>query len=565
MFKEYHLHTLLFIGIYFLSINTFIAQDQLYLNITGNSKNETKLIDSLSYKKSHENYISIKKELTSLQEKLFLLGYIDLELFEKKQDSIYELSFLLNKRYNHLKLNFAPNTLSLSISNQFKKNIKDDHIVIKTNESLDFLNNITDHYVNTGSPFSTIQVKKIHKQHDTIIGSLHINITKQRILDHIIIRGYKKFPLSYLKYYAKIKSKTLFDKKAILSKTLKIDNLPFSKNIKSPDILFTKDSTQLFLYLKKIPSNNFEGFLGFTTNSETNKIEFTGNVNLSLYNNLNYGEKLQIIYRSDGREQQLFNINTHLPYIFKSPIGLKASLEIFKKDSSFVSTQQNLGINYNITPRTEVTLGYKNISSSNLLNTIPSNNTIQDLTASYFTTEINYLKEGNSLIKPKNIQIHTVNDFGQRKNTSNSIFQFRNTTSLVYTLPLNNRNALYLNNITGYLSSEDIFENELFRFGGINSIRGFEENSIPASFYNVIRSEYRYLLSSNLYVNSIIDYAYFEEQTSSITQNLTSFGIGLGLKNKTGLFKIIFANGKSNNQNFSFSNTKIHIKLITKF
>ena len=55
------------------------------------------------------------------------------------------------------------------------------------------------------------------------------------------------------------------------------------------------------------------------------------------------------------------------------------------------------------------------------------------------------------------------------------------------------------------IESETYLSNELIRFGGINSIRGFEENSIDASRLGVLASEYRYQLSPNLYIHSIIE------------------------------------------------------------
>ena len=51
-----------------------------------------------------------------------------------------------------------------------------------------------------------------------------------------------------------------------------------------------------------------------------------------------------------------------------------------------------------------------------------------------------------------------------------------------YIFNLNYKNSIYLKNSTQLLNSENYLTNELFRFGGINSIRGFNENSIDASF-----------------------------------------------------------------------------------
>jgi outer membrane protein assembly factor BamA len=103
--------------------------------------------------------------------------------------------------------------------------------------------------------------------------------------------------------------------------------------------------------------------------------------------------------------------------------------------------------------------------------------------------------------------------------------------------------------------------NELYRFGGINSIRGFNENSLQGNFFSSILSEYRYLVSSELYVHSIIDYGYFSDSTSSISDNLFGIGFGFGLLTKNGLLNMVYANGNSGNQNIQLSNSVVHLSL----
>ncbi len=56
-------------------------------------------------------------------------------------------------------------------------------------------------------------------------------------------------------------------------------------------------------------------------------------------NNLNAGEEFTLYWKSDGKNQKTFNIGIELPYIFKSPFGLKANLNIFKQDSTFQNTK----------------------------------------------------------------------------------------------------------------------------------------------------------------------------------------------------------------------------------
>ena len=156
-------------------------------------------------------------------------------------------------------------------------------------------------------------------------------------------------------------------------------------------------------------------------------------------------------------------------------------------------------------------------------------------------------------------------EIGKRTTSSNEADQVRVSGIFSHIFNLNETNSFYIKNSTSFLSSPNYLTNELFRFGGINSIRGFRENSIDASLFSVLNTEYRYLLDRNTYVHSIIDIAYFENKIITIQEELFGFGVGFALNTKAGLFKFNIANGISKNQNIEFANTKIHILFITRF
>ncbi len=107
--------------------------------------------------------------------------------------------------------------------------------------------------------------------------------------------------------------------------------------------------------------------------------------------------------------------------------------------------------------------------------------------------------------------------------------------------------------------------NELFRFGGINSIRGFNENSLQGNLFTSILTEYRYKTTNNLYINSIIDYGYFRDTSNSIDGKIFSFGIGTGILTKNGLLKLVYANGSTSNQEKKLNNSILHISLSVNF
>ena len=115
------------------------------------------------------------------------------------------------------------------------------------------------------------------------------------------------------------------------------------------------------------------------------------------------------------------------------------------------------------------------------------------------------------------------------------------------------------------LNSENYIANELYRFGGINSIRGFNENSLQGNLFTSLLTEYRYVLSPGMYVHSIIDYGYYQDQTTALNDSLIGLGFGFGLLTKNGLFNLIYANGSTNDQAIKLANSIVHISFKSSF
>ena len=509
----------------------------------------------------------MKNEINLLQEKLISLGYLDTEIPNTfyKNDTIYVAKIKLNTKYSVLQLLYDESIIDIPI---IKTNLKtkSNHISLPLRGAKNFLNNLTKQFVNQGKAFTQLELTNIYKKKDTVVATLILRNDKVRMIDKYIIKGYKNFPRSFLRFYGGLKKRMIFNKEKIVSKSKILNTLPFASTIKPPESLFKKDSTHLYLYFKKIPANSFDGFLGFSNAPNSQRLGFNGNINLKLVNNLNYGEELNILYKNDGNEQQRFESSVTLPYLFKTPIGIELKLRIFRKDSSFLNTEQFANITYMIGDKKNLSLGYQVIDSNSLIDNNASNLILTDYKSTFLTTSFRYTKSLRTDIPFATHQEFALHlDVGKRKTQNTSIRQQKGISSLTYLIKLNKKNVIQTKNELGVLISDSYFSNELYRFGGINSIRGFEENAINASLYYLLNTEYRYLLANNLMAHTIIDYAYFEDKSINLTENLTSLGFGFGFKKQNSLYRILFANGKTSNQNFSFSNTKVHISIITNF
>ena len=147
--------------------------------------------------------------------------------------------------------------------------------------------------------------------------------------------------------------------------------------------------------------------------------------------------------------------------------------------------------------------------------------------------------------------------------------QFYLNVNAAYNFELNNKNFININSQSCYLDSKNYITNELFRFGGMNSIRGFSENSLQANFYSAFLTEYRYMFSKSAYIHSIADYAIYQDLTNISNpkkiKNLIGIGIGVGIETKNGILRIILTNGQQNQQEIQLYNTIVNICYNVKF
>lgn len=530
---------------------------------------ETEIIDDFDYNKNHIDFNSISNEIDSIHQLIIKNGYIESthSANTKINDSTFQIKFELNSKYENITIEYNASEINKNIINSISEKKQENHFTIPFLNIQETLELINTKLANNGFPFTKIKLSEITiKNKKTLTATLIIEKDKKkRSLDKIIIKGYRKFPSSYLKRFLKIKPEKTFNIQTIKNKLSTLDNVRFAQQTKEPEILFTKDSTSLYIYLQKKQSNTFDGFLGFNTNEETNKIDFNGYINLELNNNLNYGETFNLLYKSDESEQKNFEATINMPYIFSTPIGTEFTLKILKRDSSFTSVNQKANIFYQLNSKNKVFLGLESTESSNLL-TEEVNIEIQDYKTNFYNLKYVFedRKNLNSLFQTKSFLALEL-AIGKRKTKTNNEKQKKLEIDAFHSFYLNNKNSLYTRLKACLLNSNTYLENELFSFGGINSIRGFQENSILANKYLVFNTEYRYHLSNNIYAHTILDFSNFENKISNTKENLYGFGFGFGMNTKAGLLKFNFANGKTEAQNFKFSNSKIHISLVSIF
>ena len=557
----------IYLNIYTAFFSVFTAQT-LRLTTKSNDSTSQHLIDSINHVKKFKDFKSLQEETRHILQILQKIGCLEseLETVEKYNDSAYIANYYVGPKYTRIKIFYSNEDFTKKELLRYSNEISESYFIIPFENLEHTLNSLNIDKTKNGNTFARVSLKNI-KAFDskTLTANINVSNGSKRTIDQILIKGYNQFPESFIKYHAGIKKGMTLENSVLIRKNNELNSLDFVTTTKPPEILFKEDSTTVYFYLKKLKNNNFDGILGFSSGEEKQGLTLNGYVNLELNNNLNYGEQFSLNYKSDGNEQQNFRVRLSVPYLFKTPLGIETELKIFKRDSTFLTSNQFAKINYQINTKSKAHIGYKSYQSNNLRNESPTNLLVEDYKSKFLLTGYSFIKNQNNILFPIKSMFQINFEIGTKKNNSTKESQLRAETLFYYIFNLNLKNSILIKNNSRLLSSDTYLTNELYQFGGVNSIRGFNENSIDASFFTVLNTEYRYQFNNNLYLHSIFDIAYFENQNIALREKLYSFGFGIGLQTTSGIIKFGVANGNTENQDFNFSNTKIHISITSKF
>ncbi|WP_010137092.1 BamA/TamA family outer membrane protein [Ochrovirga pacifica] len=524
---------------FFLISLHLLAQEK-----TNNNSTFFYLTDSLNSKIQ----LGHLKSYEQVQKKLYKEGYFYFTSELKSSKSVDSIAIDLGKRTDILAIQISSKELQ-----KYLKTKKTEICIIPKDLDV-WIEQLSSYFDEKGENFSEIKLTHQITKNDTLFCNININRSAKRKVDKVVIKGYHRFPKKFIKHY--LHQKKTFSKTLLRETEKKINQLAFVKNKQKPAVLFTKDSTHLYLYLERVKANKLDALLGFSNQGESGDFQFNGHIDIALTNTLHKGESFSFSWKNNGQEQEEILLNLESPYVFNSPLFVGYSLNIYKQDSSFVNTQNKFLLGYQPHFKHKISTYFLAESSANISET-------KNIEA-YKKKHIGFIysyKEMNEWKIPKKLLFIDI-AYGVKETEQNTPQQTIKT-ELIYNIPISNTHFLYLQNRNAWLGSNNKTFNELYRTGGATTMRGFLEQSIVAHLYNYSNIEYRLFTNSNSYLYGFGDVGYFKNLTQE--NNLLSLGLGYTFGTRGGLLKISYAVGKSNHSNFDLNTGLFHVNFVTLF
>jgi len=427
-------------------------------------------------------------------------------------------------------------------------------------------------FLNNGYPFVAISYENLEILEDEI--SLRLKINRGLIFrwTEIHIKGDSSISINAIENIIGIRTTDFFNESLLEQVDKSLEQVSFIKKIKSSELLFTEKGVELFLYLQGQKISSIQGAIGLQPNPTTQSVVLTGDLQMKLANVFKKAELIDLSWRSIQPQTQALNFKFIYPYLFKSPFGIDARFNLYKRDSTFLDLKSSLGVVYTLKNGSQLKASYQ-LLASNLLFASASSSQFTNLATvrtnayglSYMFRKLDYIpnpSKGRFLFIETYIgsRVALKDSVSDKKNVARVSIQFDNYFSLA------KRHVLKVG--AGFESyyAHQVFQNELYRFGGLNSLRGFNEDELFASTKLNYTLEYRFLVDRNSNAFVFFDQAFYENNANSyLKDNPFGAGAGFSFGTKLGIFTISYAVGKQLSNPFDLRLSKIHFGYTAYF
>jgi hypothetical protein len=539
---------------------------------------------NINYKKQHNNVEFINKEINKIYISLIDEGYISASIDSIKNDSLNYFAYVsAGKKYKWITLKYNQKDQGIISKLGYNERFFTNR-PFKFIELSRFMEKIVTYYENNGYPFAAAKLDSLQISDSNISAKLIIEKNVFIKLDSLVTEGAGKVSQKFLLRYLGIKQGMPYNSAVFSAVSKKTKQLPFVTENKPPIVQLTDKKNKLFLFLDKKNASQFDGIIGILPNDK-GKTVFTGDLKIKVVNGIfKSGETIDINWRRLQTQTQDLKAAVIYPYIAGLPAGIDYNLKIYKKDSAFLDVNNALGLNYYFSGLNHIKVFYKqrnaNLISTSGLSNITVLPDYADVTTKAYGLGFFIEKLDYRFNPRKGISVNIQGSVGTRQIKKNpkindvaystitlKTSQYQTEGMIVGYLSIFKNHVVKLSSQFGSVFGNTIYKNELFRIGGLRTLRGFDEESIYASTYIIPTIEYRFLFERNSNLFLFGEGAWYENKNVSgyVNDLPISVGAGINFETKAGIFNLSYAIGKQFNNGFDLRIGKIHAGLTALF
>ena len=536
---------------------------------------------SKTFNTEYEIQVSLTEYITNLHE----LGFLSASIDSIVGDSIQKTAYL------YIGQEFEWVTLHTDLVDEeilSRTGFRDKQFLNKPfnpKQISTFFEDALTYLENTGYPFAQIKLDNVQIENNQIEADVIKKKNKFYAIDSIEIIGEPiRLNREYIENIIRIKTHQPYEERVIKNIQQRINEDPFIEEIRPFEVIFSENTCKVVLILKPKKASSFDGIIGVQPQANNTGVVITGDIKISIGNIVGQGERIKLRWQRLQDQTQEINASIDVPFLFRTPIGFGYDLDIYRKDTTFNNVEQQFTIPFTLYNGSKFR-GYYNLFKTSLISTV--NYQSDSIIPPYNDAQVNSYGVGylgqyvQNIYNPyKGFIIDLQGGAGKNRIIKNSALEHVNYDSvplessllegqikLSYFQPISRHSTLLFQINSATKQSENLVENQLYRIGGLQTLRGFDEQSISASSYGVFTFEYRFLIDDISRISLFTDIGWYEKNNINTFETDTPYGFGAGISfgTKVGLFSLNYALGSQFNSPINFRTGKIHFGFVNFF
>lgn len=522
-------------------------------------------IDSIpAHSESFSSSISKSFKINSMLSNIWSQGYIFGQISSQNDTSTY----IYKGDYHEFKIR---KFLFLDSSDVFRKRNKNKGVFFN-------LNNEKQYWSNQGYPFSTVQICDIEKDERGYSTNILVDKGPQIQFDTVFLINEINTSKAYLEKSLSIERGSLYSEKSFRKLNNSISRLQYISLEKEPDIAFEDGLATIYLDLREENTNSFEGILGLLPNQSSGNVLITGYLDLALNNLFQSGKEFKFNWnRFDSKSQSIDLEYTH-PFFLDTKLIFDLDFSLLKQDTTFFNQQFGISTGSYLGNVGFWNIGYSR-TNANLISSQPEvikSENILDFKTDQYRFTASHNNYDASFGYKGGWKISASSALGQKRmirnlNLDESFYDTIKIKSSLINLELKGKYqkiiqkqlAIYQQLDFGAIYNEQVLNNEMYRIGGLMSLRGFNENFFFASQYALSRLELRQYFERKSYFMILYDQLIYKNAFQK--DNPFGLGVGFTIASSNSLFNFAVALGKSEGIPMDVSNAKIHFGYTSQF
>lgn len=430
---------------------------------------------------------------------------------------------------------------------------------------------------NHGYPFAVTGLDSLKHERDGLTASLFLDKGRYVTIDSVVVRGTAHVSPRYLQTYIGIRPGDPYNETQVREVDARTRELPFVSTRQPAYMLFSPETTKLFLFLDARRASNFSGIIGLAQDEVTRKVRFTGDLDLKLRNALHRGEAVDLSWRSLQDRTQNLKVGYNHPFLFNTPFGADLSLKLFKRDTTFLEVGSQAALEYLMRHGDKLKVFVGSKSSQRLGQQLVYVPGLADVKVTMYGLGLLHERFDYRFNPRSGLGVDIQGSVG-RKRTSTATFsdtasteqrsvQYELAGTVIKHFAVGKRGTIRLAAQGASMVNGNLYANELYRIGGIKTQRGVDEASIYCSSYAIGTAEYRFLFEENGNFFAFVDQGWWEDQSRPelLTDTPLGFGAGASFETKAGIFSLSYALGKQFNNPVELRNGKVHFGFTSLF